>query len=305
MDFKKITDLFDEVSKKQLKVAAWMLIIAIVFTSGVVTGGLSANKPITLDGSISSELNVDAPASQTPATPSVGQPSEQSSGGNAGGSPSQGTAGDNGASGENSGEMSKAEIVELFNTGANKVKTDAVKVTKNFEDRTHMEEHLILPSVLESMANDLMAEAFKDDTEPIVYATKEEIIANYQVPGQTWVSQLTEAEVMEATVNDNGTEYEIHIKLNPTTNPEPGVGVAKAFDTITAEEVKAKAPSILKDFTTEYFDCVIECKIDKATGRMTWANYDSPLILKLKVEFFGSLDAQVGLRFEKDYTIEY
>lgn len=202
-------------------------------------------------------------------------------------------------------EMTTAEILALFNESANKIKTDAVKVIKNYEDRTHMEEHLIVPEILTKMAADILATSFKDDTDPIVYATKDEIIANFQVPGQTWVSQLTEAEVADSKCVDIGTEYELYIKLHPTTNPEPGNGVAKAFDTITSSEVMESAPPMVKDFSTEYFDCIIRCKIDKESKNITWINYSSPLILKLKVEFFGKLDAQVGLKFEKDYTIEY
>ncbi len=199
----------------------------------------------------------------------------------------------------------KAEIVALFNESANKVKTDATKVVKNYEYRSNLEEHLQIPKALESMANSLMGSAMQDDLEPIEYATKEDIVANYQVPGQTWVSQLTEAEVAEATCTDNGTEYEVMIKLNPTTDPEPGTGVAKAFDTITASEVKESAPSILQTFTTEYYDCVVKCKIDKATRYTTWANYTSPLILKVTVKMGFTMDAQIGLCFEKDYTITY
>ena len=201
--------------------------------------------------------------------------------------------------------QTKAEIIALFNESANKVKTDATKVVKNYEYRTHLEEYLEMPKALESMAGSLMSTVFKDDLEPIEYATREEIVANYQVPGVDWVSQLTEAEVAEATCTDNGSEYEVMLKLHPTKDPEPGVGVAKAFDTITPAEIKESAPSMLQTFTTEYFDCVVKCKIDKATGHTTWANYKSPLIMDVTVKMGVTMDARMGLCFEKDYTITY
>lgn len=205
-----------------------------------------------------------------------------------------------------SGQMTTAEIIALFNESANKVKTDAVKVVKNFENRTHNEDKLVLPSALEGMFNDLMGSAMADDTEPIEYPTKEDIVANYPVPGESWSSQLTEAEVAEASCTDNGTEYEITMKLHPTTNPEPGIGTAKAFDCITASEVSESAPSFVEDFSTEYYDCVVKCRIDKATGRTVWSNYSSPVIIKVIVNMgFTKLDAQVGMTFEKDYTITY
>ena len=204
-----------------------------------------------------------------------------------------------------SGEMSKAEIIALFNESANKVKTDAAKVVKNYEYRTHLEEYLQMPSLLESTANSLMSSVFKNDLEPVEYATREDIVANYQVPGVDWASQLTEAEVEEATCTDNGTEYEVMLKLYPTKDPEAGVGVAKAFDTITSAEIKENAPSMLQTFSTEYFDCVVKCKIDKATGHTTWSNYTSPLIMNVVVKMGMTMDARIGLCFEKDYTITY
>lgn len=199
-----------------------------------------------------------------------------------------------------------AEIISIFNESANKVKTDASKVVKNYEKRMHNEEHLIVPKVVEGMAADLMEENFKDDTEPVEYATREEITARYQVPGVKWASQLTEAEVASASINDTGSEYEITIALHPSTNPEPGEGVAKAFDTITKSEVMEKAPSFVTGFDTNYTNCVVKCRIDKATGLTMWSNYTSTVILSVKLVFLGRpLDAQVGMTFEKDYTITY
>lgn len=204
-----------------------------------------------------------------------------------------------------SGTMTTEEIVKIFNESANKVKTDAVKVVKNYEDRTHNEEYLQVPSVIEGMAADLIEENFKDDTEPIEYLTREEIVSQYQVPGVEWASTLTAADVASATCNDNGTEYEITITLHPTENPEPGQGVARAFDTITSSEVMEKAPSFVNEFSTLYQDCTVKCRIDKATGRTVWSNYTSTVILKVNLEFLGSHNAQVGMTFEKDYTITY
>ncbi len=308
MKFWNFYDKLDEKAKKQLSLGIIAAGFAVIFTLGVVTGKVISDKPVIFDAGMNNSVNVSYESTGSVST-GANQGSSSSAQDNQN-SQSGSTGSDTGAdtdSGADAGSSQKTtkEIIDLFNESANKVKTEATKVTKNFENRNHLEEHLVLPSVLEGMAKGLMEEAFKDDTEAIVYGTKDEIIAEYQVPGQSWVSQLTETEVAEASFTDNGTEYEIYIKLNPTVNPEPGNGVAKAFDTITSSEILEKAPPIVKEFTTEYFDCVIKCKIDKTTGRMTWASYDSPLILKLKVEFLGKLDAQVGMQFVKDYTIEY
>ncbi len=283
MNFK---DLYDESSKWMYKVIGLVLAFVLVFTMATVGGAIIARKPIVITNSGS--VQAAAPVGPQSSSSSLSSSNTEST-----------------ITEDTESEMTVSEILTIFNESANKIKTDAVKVVKNYEDRTHMEEYLIVPDVLTNMAANLLETSFKDDTDPIEYATKEDIIANFQVPGETWVSKLTEADIADAKCVDKGAEYEIYIKANPSTNPEPGVGVAKAFDTITSSEVVEKAPPMVKDFTTEYFDCIIRCKIDKETKNITWINYSSPLILKLKVEFFGTLDAQVGLKFEKDYTITY
>ena len=202
-----------------------------------------------------------------------------------------------------SGEMTKAEIIAMFNESANRVKTEATKVVKNYEYKRMLEEHLDVPSALNGMMDTLMGSVMKDDLEPQEY-TGEMIIEKYPVPRETWSSQLTEADVVEATCVDNGTEYEITLKLVDTNNPVVGKGVAAAMDTIT-EEDKAGIPDMVQKMDMRYFDCVIRCKIDKASGRTTWSNYTTPVVFDCEVKMIGTLPAKVGFSFEKDYTITY
>ncbi len=202
------------------------------------------------------------------------------------------------------GEKTTAEIVKLFNDSANRIKGEATKVVKNYEYRSVDKEHLVVPDFLQSTAESLMTKFMGDDTDPIEYATAEEIAENYMVPAQSYVSKLTEADVAEATCKDNGTEYEIVIKVKDETNPTAGAGVGGVFDVIEASEVSAKV-NFVKRFDTKYYDCVVKCKIDKATGRMTWANYTTPLVLDCTVNIIKTVDAAVGLTFEKDYNIFY
>ncbi len=295
------------------KAVAITLFFIFIFSIGSVVGSLIKTNKTVIASVNSSVADTQAQVQQTTRTPATTQKQEQPTSAqpttaqNTEAKPSEAQPGESTAPTQGaSGEMSTAEIIKLFNESANKVKTDATKVVKNYEKRNHHEEHLIVPSVIQGMANDLMEKNFKDDTEPIEYLTREEIVDQYQVPGVEWASCLTEAEVASASCKDNGNEYEISITLHPTDNPEPGTGVAKAFDTITTSEVMAEAPSFVTSFSTTYTDCTVKCKIDKATGRTTWSNYDSTVILKVKLNFLGNdLDAQVGMSFEKDYSITY
>lgn len=196
------------------------------------------------------------------------------------------------------------EIVELFNKSANRIKAEASKVVKNYEKRIVDENKLVVPKSLESTAKNMIGTFLKDDTEPIVYASKEEIKTEYLVPNQSYVSKLTASDVAEATCTDNGKEYIIYIKLKNETNPTAGKGVGSVCDVIEAAEVAEKA-SFVEKFTTDYYNCEIKVTVDKATGRVTHANYTTPLILAIRVNMFGTHDASLGLTFEKDYSITY
>ncbi|MBQ7294815.1 MAG: hypothetical protein IJW86_01330 [Clostridia bacterium] len=201
-------------------------------------------------------------------------------------------------------EKTTAEIVALFNESANRIKGEATKVVKNYEYRTVNTEHLVVPDALQSMAEEMMTKFMGDDLEPIEYTTAEEIAEEYMVPSQSYVSVLKAEDVKEATFKDNGTEYEITIKAKDSVNPTSGTGVGAAFDVIETTEVKEKT-SMIEKFDSQYYDCVVKCKIDKATGKMTWSNYTVSVILDCSVKVIKVFDVKCGMTFEKDYNIYY
>lgn len=275
------------------------LVIILVFASGYFVGSITN---ITANGRI--------PVAQQ-ATPvqQATQPPVAAVATTAAPATTQAAASETPAAAPSTGAYSTTEeIVNLFNEAVNKVKTDATQVTKNFEMRNYDSAQSVIPSALNSLASNLMDQYLGDDTEPIVYATKEEIVANYQVPEQTYCSQLTAADVASATCTDNGTEYELTLNLNESVNPVQGTGVGAACDVIEAGQVTSNGAvaAILKEFTITYSNCVIKCKIDKETMRVTWANYLTPLTIDALVSVVvASVDAKVVLSFEKDYTIAY
>ena len=278
------------------------LIILVLFASGNFLGSLSGtpDKDVTEDTQAeevmqSTEAPTQAPVTQAPVTQAPTQAPADSTDTN---EPTNAPVAD-----APSGEMTKAEIIAMFNESANRVKTEATKLVKNYEYKKMLEEYLEVPSVLNGMMDTFMGSVMKDDLEPQEH-TGEMIIEKYPVPRETWSSKLTEADVAEATCIDNGTEYEITLKLVETINPSVGSGVAAAMDTIT-EEDKAGIPDMVSKMDMRYFDCVIKCKIDKATGRTTWSNYTTPVVFDCEVKMFGTHAVKMGLSFEKDYTITY
>lgn len=204
---------------------------------------------------------------------------------------------------EENAVMTTAQIVEYFNKSANDVKKNATKVTKNYEKRIVRE--LKVPDVLQSTADNLIKTAMKDDTDPIVYETKEDIRNEFLVPNQDYVSVLKPEYLEKATIKDNGKEYEIYFLLKDEENAASGKGVGSVCDVIEAYEVQEQAPSFLTKFSTYYFDCEVKATIDKTTGKMTHIIYSTPVNLDVSVNLFGQHDAKVGFTFVKDYTIEY
>ncbi len=300
-DFFKIVS--DSIEPELSRGIAIALCIVMLFAGGFTVGNLSSFEVPVNDVPVNNtEASSTAPTTEATTAPSTAPQEEPSQAPDA----NQDAAEPSAPKEEGSKEMSIAEIVKLYNDSANKVKTDAVKVVKNYEDREIPEDKLQIPGVLKALASTLIPTLMGDDTDPIEYATREEIAENFMVPGQSYGSVLTEADVLEATCTDNGTEYEIMIKVKSEQNPVVGKGVGAAFDVIEASEIaENENAKMLESFIAEYYDCVLRCKIDKATGNMTWANYMTPLTLDVVVNMFGTHEASVGLSFEKDYNIFY
>ena len=201
--------------------------------------------------------------------------------------------------------LSKAEIVALYNEAANKVKTDAKKVTRNFKNTRYDTSKSVLPPALQSMANPMIEKYVKDEVEPVHYLTKEDIIENYPAPKQTYSSKLTAADVSEATCVDNGKEYVITLKLASCKNPTAGVKVGAACHIMDVTSIKASDSSMIKKFDAIYEGCVIRCKIDKATNRVTWANFYTPFTIDAVIKLFSEVTTIAVMSYERDYTITY
>ncbi|MBQ8783040.1 MAG: hypothetical protein IJZ57_04635 [Clostridia bacterium] len=205
---------------------------------------------------------------------------------------------------ENYAMTSVAEIVSYFNTSVNKIKPTAKKVVKNYEKRTFHEDKTDIPDAIESVAEGMVSSMMGDDTEPIVFATKEEIEANFIVPEQSYSSKLESSWVKSASCKDNEKEYVVSISLKDHKNPTAGNGVGAVCDVIETHEVANKV-SFVEEFSTLYYNCEIVATIDKATGNVVHINYKTPLLLNMTVNLLGTHSGVIAFTFEKDYTITY
>lgn len=297
---------FDPEIKKGLIIA---LAIVLLFSSGNFLGSLmSAEKAISAATSAAttkaatpavSQTPTPAPAQSTTAAPAASESTPAAPADST-------TAAPAGSKTDNStpagAPSSPAEIIKLYNESANKIKTNASKVTRNFEDLQHNSEYTEMPGALQSIGTGLISQFLKKNETPVDY-TGADIQANFPVKGESYVSKITEADIASATCNDDGTNYNITLKFNECTDPE-GTGCAAAFNVIKPDEVYSAA-KVVKNFSCRYYDAVIECKIDKASGNITWIKFTLPMVLSVTAQVVVSLDAKVGMTFVDDYSITY
>lgn len=300
---------FDPEIKKGLVIA---LVIVLLFGSGNFLGGLFSKKTgiNPVDSTSKAAVSTTAATTQAPtqATTQAPAPQEQTTAAQSNAPADQTTAASNAeqttaAPAPSTGApTTKAEIVQLFNESANKIKTNATKVTRNYEDLQHNADKTVLPSALQGIGSPLISTFLKKNETPVEY-TGADIVAQYPVAGENFVSKTTEADLSEATCTDDGTNYNIVLKFNDCTDPV-GSGCANAFTLIKESDVKENA-KVVQTFSISYSNAKIECKIDKATGNMVWANYTLPMVLSVTAKVLVSIDAQVGMTFVHDYSIEY
>ena len=293
--FKSVSDSLSDELVKGIAIA---LSIVMLFTGGYFFGSITSpavNEEAPVVNAPATTAPTTAPTTQPTTAPTTQAPVENNGSEEATTAPQA-----------SSGEKTAAEILKLYNDSANKVKTNATQVVKNYEYRKMNEETLVMPGALKSLASTIIPKFMGDDLEPQIYDTPELIKEKFIVPGQDYTSMLTEADVVEATCTDNGTEYEIMIRVIDETNPVQGKGVGAGFDVIEMGDMtNNEYGKMIERFDCKYFNCVLKCKIDKATGNMTWANYTTPLIMDMTVNMFGTHDASCEISFEKDYTITY
>ena len=295
--FENVTDSLGDELIKGIAIA---LCIIMLFSGGFFFGTITSPKAAEDTAVNATEAPQTTQATTAPTTQPTTAPTTQAPAENNGGETATT------APQASNGEKTTAEIIQLYNDSANKVKTSATQVVKNYEYRRMNEETMVVPSALKGMASTIIPKFMSDDLEPQVYDTPDLIKEKFIVPKADYTSKLTEADVVEATCTDNGTEYEIMIKVKDETNPVQGAGVGAAFDVLEMGDMTSgEYGNMIKKFDCQYFDCVLKCKIDKASGNMTWANYKTPLIMDMEVNMLGTHQVSCEVSFENDYTNTY
>lgn len=307
----KIREFINNISEEVKLAALIAFAIIFIFSLGNIAGSLTNVKATPTDetGVVETvESTTTAPVTETTATPTTAAPvteattvpavdavqttqSADATVKTAAPAPSTGAP------------ATKGEILALFNESANKIKTNASKATRNYQDIRV--ENIELPSALQSLGDSLVEKFVTPDFTPVEW-TGADIAEHYPVGGKPFVSQLTEADLANATCTDNGTEYEVVITLNPETNPVYGSGLKTnaVFWVMNPEDIAANVPG-LQSFNLEYHDCKVTAKIDKATGNMTYAFYEFRFDIDVSIKVLATLNAGVDVAVDEEYVIVY
>lgn len=207
-------------------------------------------------------------------------------------------------------KMSTSDIVSLYNSSVNRVKSEATTVTRNYKKLESLPEYLELPSAIESIGSAAIKQFVKGSDTPESWSTKEEINTVFPVGGTDYSSHLTADMVQSASCEDKGTSYQVEIKLydDTITSPSKGQGYAGVFNTVTASTFDGiNIPTVtFNEVTVKGINGSISCTIDKNTKHVTDITFRNADVLSMDVKVaFSNLKAQFALSAEENYTIQY
>ncbi len=206
--------------------------------------------------------------------------------------------------------MSTSDIVSLYNSSVNRVKSEAKTVTRNYKKLESLPEYLELPSAIQSIGGAAIKQFVKGSDTPESWSAKEEINTVFPVGGTDYSSHLTADMVQSASCKDKGASYQVEIKLydDTITSPSKGRGYAGVFNTVTASTFDdINIPTVtFNEVTVKGINGSISCTIDKNTKHVTDITFRNADVLSMDVKVaFSNLKAQFALSAEENYTIQY
>ncbi len=196
------------------------------------------------------------------------------------------------------------ESVEYFNKVINAVKLEkpAVKpkLSKNVGnvETENAKLKAIVPTLKKYMLH----------TDAKKAAQGEDLTNIFPVMGQSWSSQITDADVKYANCLEAEKTYEINIRFKDALNPEPlKSSLGKVFDLADINEIldefkKAEAYLKVESADLTYKDCYIKCTVDRATDEVLAISYFINVDVKSVVTGTGSLEGIGTLPFNFNYT---
>ncbi len=214
----------------------------------------------------------------------------------------------------NKAPSGKAEIIAYYCTAYNKLATDGAKITRTYDYTSNYNNICQVGdnAKIADLASSLMTQFMVENTEAV------EFTAADLPPKTTTNLSISADKISSATCTDKGTYYEIVLKSTGTdSNPEidspAGTGSAGSIGPVLdPADVSGAVPSSVVKFDglhTKYGTATATARIDKATGHMTYLEYNTPSILHFDkvtaLAFIKIENCDLGLLFQQKYDITY
>ena len=212
---------------------------------------------------------------------------------------------------------SVGEIIALVNSSYQKSMADATGTTRTYDYTSNWNGLVNVGgnSMLGSLASTLMNQFMKENTERADFPGHDGAVANFP-PATMTTCSLVESDVREATCTDDGSNYQVTLKLSPTQdNPDvsPAYGggiVGKIGLIVNVDDITANVPSVVKveGLKMTYFDTVVELTIDKATEHITNYHCVSPSILgfaKVSAVLVNIENIELGMQLDQRWELSY
>ncbi|MDR1630724.1 MAG: hypothetical protein LBS36_11020 [Oscillospiraceae bacterium] len=212
----------------------------------------------------------------------------------------------------------KEEIAKYYAAAVNKVKTSAKSISKVYVNNTNYQSIVEIGNndAISSIAQSLMGQFLKEDTTKVTYSTPADYVAHFP-PNKSATCNLAAGMIDTAECKDLGSEYEITIKMNssmssPDVDPPFGGGkVGTTFNIVDVDQVTGAAGSMvsLEGMKNSYFDASLTCKIDKATGNMTYLDQTLPSTMEFAKVTAAVIikvnNAKLGLQYQEKWEVEW
>lgn len=313
--------------KKAKQAIAIALAVVILFVGGYVLGmgksinigvNVKADNAVSANGNVSPTTAVPVTAAPATAAPTPQPQATEAPTAAASQAPSESPATPDVTPGEqptaapadNSGSsMSTEQIVELYNSSVNRVKPEATTIVRNYQKLESLPEYLELPSAVQGIGSAAIKQFVKGSDEPQTWTTKEDFELGFPVSGTDYSSHMTPDMVQSATCTDNGSTYQLEIKLydDKITSPEKGTGYAGVFNTVTADSITSVSiPGVnFNSVDVNGINGSISCTIDKASKHVTDITFRNTDVLAIDAKVIVGVQAKMALANELNFTISY
>lgn len=194
-----------------------------------------------------------------------------------------------------------AEAVELFNSTANRVKTEKPTV---YQTKDYFQVSNVLFGKTDMTS--ILSRLNRDDS-----SKKEILPVEFPVGGETWSSKLQPSAVQSASCTDAGDtlnltitlKQESGVPLRGQSNHGSCFSIPGDFDFLNFDISGIK----IGELTLTYSGCSINCSIEKSTGRLLQADYHihAEGSLQLTLAAILKRDCSATITSDTSYALEW